>query len=311
VFTDDDLLELEFAARDHVAAAEEILRYAERPDELDGITVADVLIAGAGQYGLAKRWDDALAVLDRASAIPGTDGALGQAWRATTLWDAGRRDEALAAFERVHDAAPNDFKVQELAADFLVGMDEPLLALPFTSAALRLALAEDVDLWHVSRLARWRLEARERLGQAPDALDEEAAVALEAADPAEPPSGPALVGVAYWPAAERARLLAEFPDLAEDVPLGDDYLGKLERHMARYATEVPGTTMAVAAFTVDGFREWAGREGRDPTSGDARAGYAAELARLGRTTPWPPGRNAPCWCRSGVKYKKCCLPRGR
>ena len=22
--------------------------------------------------------------------------------------------------------------------------------------------------------------------------------------------------------------------------------------------------------------------------------------------PWPPGRNEPCWCGSGRKYKKCC-----
>jgi uncharacterized protein YecA (UPF0149 family) len=21
---------------------------------------------------------------------------------------------------------------------------------------------------------------------------------------------------------------------------------------------------------------------------------------------WPPGRNQPCWCGSGYKYKKCC-----
>ncbi|MGO9505871.1 MAG: SEC-C metal-binding domain-containing protein, partial [Mycobacterium sp.] len=21
---------------------------------------------------------------------------------------------------------------------------------------------------------------------------------------------------------------------------------------------------------------------------------------------WPPGRNQPCWCGSGRKYKKCC-----
>ncbi|WP_370013527.1 SEC-C metal-binding domain-containing protein [Nocardiopsis sp. Huas11] len=22
--------------------------------------------------------------------------------------------------------------------------------------------------------------------------------------------------------------------------------------------------------------------------------------------PWPPGRNQPCWCDAGRKYKKCC-----
>ncbi|MFL6074033.1 MAG: SEC-C metal-binding domain-containing protein [Mycobacteriales bacterium] len=309
MFTDDDLLDIELTARDHVAAAEEILRFVERPDELDDVTISDLLVAAAGQYGMAKRWDDALAVLDRASALPGGDGVLGQTWRAMTLWDAGRRNEAIAEFERVHDAAPNDFKVQELAADFLVGVDEPLRALPFTSAALRLALAQDADLWHVSRLARWRREAREWLGQAPDALDEEAAAALNTAEPAERTSGPVLVGLVYWPAAERTRLLADFPELAEGMTRDDDeYLGALERELATYATEV---RVSVSPFTVDGFLEWAAREGRDPAGGDARAGYAAELAQLGRATPWPPGRNAPCWCGSGVKYKKCCLPRGR
>jgi uncharacterized protein YecA (UPF0149 family) len=24
---------------------------------------------------------------------------------------------------------------------------------------------------------------------------------------------------------------------------------------------------------------------------------------------WPPGRNQPCWCGSGPKYKKCCAAR--
>lgn len=26
----------------------------------------------------------------------------------------------------------------------------------------------------------------------------------------------------------------------------------------------------------------------------------------GRRVPWPPSRNQPCWCGSGVKYKRCC-----
>nr|WP_310376412.1 SEC-C metal-binding domain-containing protein [Catenuloplanes atrovinosus] len=26
---------------------------------------------------------------------------------------------------------------------------------------------------------------------------------------------------------------------------------------------------------------------------------------------WPPERNGACWCGSGQKYKKCCLPRSR
>ena len=30
-----------------------------------------------------------------------------------------------------------------------------------------------------------------------------------------------------------------------------------------------------------------------------------------RAVEWPPPRNGPCWCGSGLKYKKCCLPRSR
>jgi hypothetical protein len=32
---------------------------------------------------------------------------------------------------------------------------------------------------------------------------------------------------------------------------------------------------------------------------------------VGEPLTWPPGRNDPCWCGSGTKYKKCCLPRAR
>jgi len=37
-----------------------------------------------------------------------------------------------------------------------------------------------------------------------------------------------------------------------------------------------------------------------------RAALAANLAESGRGVAWPPGRNDPCWCGSGRKYKKCC-----
>lgn len=48
---------------------------------------------------------------------------------------------------------------------------------------------------------------------------------------------------------------------------------------------------------------------RDPAQ--LRARYAADLGRdLSRTIAWPPGRNEPCWCGSGRKYKKCCAAPG-
>lgn len=52
--------------------------------------------------------------------------------------------------------------------------------------------------------------------------------------------------------------------------------------------------------------DWCAKGGRDPGESSSRAAYAAELARQGGTGPWPPGRNEPCWCGSGRKYKRCC-----
>jgi preprotein translocase subunit SecA len=37
--------------------------------------------------------------------------------------------------------------------------------------------------------------------------------------------------------------------------------------------------------------------GANPTSGTARPGFTPAGARI--------GRNDPCWCGSGLKYKKC------
>jgi hypothetical protein len=42
--------------------------------------------------------------------------------------------------------------------------------------------------------------------------------------------------------------------------------------------------------------------------GRARDLRNARRARLGSALPYRPGRNDPCWCGSGAKYKKCHLP---
>ena len=67
-------------------------------------------------------------------------------------------------------------------------------------------------------------------------------------------------------------------------------------------------------------RRWpaAHRDDRSPLRGlvrerglspaDRRSrGSFIELERdAGAAVAWPPGRNAPCWCTSGLKYKRCC-----
>jgi uncharacterized protein YecA (UPF0149 family) len=67
-----------------------------------------------------------------------------------------------------------------------------------------------------------------------------------------------------------------------------------------------GLPLWVAPLTADGLEAYAREQGIDPNTSAARSQYAAELLRIGRAIPWPPGRNDPCWCGSGRKYMRCC-----
>jgi len=109
----------------------------------------------------------------------------------------------------------------------------------------------------------------------------------------------------YWPAEQLDRLLARWPAMEADY--GSDvtaHRATVERHLRGLAAE--GASVGVGSGTVEGYVEFADANHRDPADSATRAGYAAHLGLLGRTVAWPPGRNDPCWCGSGTKYKKCC-----
>jgi uncharacterized protein YecA (UPF0149 family) len=62
---------------------------------------------------------------------------------------------------------------------------------------------------------------------------------------------------------------------------------------------------------VDGFTEFLRDTEADPQDPETLDEYAESRAMLEPVLTWPPERNADCWCGSGTKYKKCCLPRSR
>jgi hypothetical protein len=130
---------------------------------------------------------------------------------------------------------------------------------------------------------------------------------LDGDDDADLGGDPAQMSLAvlYWPPAEFARLLERWPAMAQDY--GDqhaDHRALLEQRLHELAAS--HSRVSVAAATVDEYLAFAERDGEDPAHGATRAGFAAHLGFVGRTVAWPPGRNAPCWCGSGTKYKKCC-----
>ncbi|OIJ93407.1 SEC-C domain-containing protein, partial [Streptomyces colonosanans] len=120
------------------------------------------------------------------------------------------------------------------------------------------------------------------------------------------PIAPRRACVLYWPPDEFTKLLEHWPKAAEEY--GDDHAGhrrQVERTLGELSEEgVPH--LAVAHATLAGLEAHAENIAASPDTSDTRSAYAAELARTGRTTDWPPPRNGPCWCGSGRKYKKCC-----
>ncbi|MFD1659709.1 SEC-C domain-containing protein, partial [Streptomyces caeni] len=112
--------------------------------------------------------------------------------------------------------------------------------------------------------------------------------------------------VLYWPQEEFAALLERWPKAAGAY--GDDHadhLRQVERTL-RQQSEEGATRLTVGRATLAELETYAKTGHGSPDAPATRSAYAAELARAGRATDWPPPRNGPCWCGSGRKYKKCC-----
>ncbi|HEY5881313.1 MAG TPA: SEC-C metal-binding domain-containing protein, partial [Nakamurella sp.] len=118
-------------------------------------------------------------------------------------------------------------------------------------------------------------------------------------------SRPVLVRAAYLPQPEHAEALAlgllDATVHREHV----DYRRELQDALERL-TIWSGDAVVIVPLDLAGMLEFARRDGLDPTTRSTRLAYSDSLLGDGRDIPWPPERNAPCWCGSGRKYKKCC-----
>jgi tetratricopeptide (TPR) repeat protein len=153
---------------------------------------------------------------------------------------------------------------------------------------------------------RGRRDIREQLGLAPDATDE-----LVPAPPTEedlarllgraPRSVPRQTRVLYFTRPEREEACRRWP--ATYTP-DDGHFAQAELHWRSLAEEGL-TPIRLFAITVEGLARFAEANGLDPEQEPTRTRYLGTLPD-DAAMAWPPGRNAPCWCASGRKYKKCC-----
>jgi tetratricopeptide (TPR) repeat protein len=172
--------------------------------------------------------------------------------------------------------------------------------------ALELAEAERIvgspasarDRFLVDRLRAEREEVRQELG-----LPAEGSGRFSRA--ASPfPEAPTYA-VAWFPRDAIDTALARWPSLAEDLHDPDAYCGIVEARV-REVGRMTGRVPSIAPLKVDALVEFAESRGLDPGTAEARSELAASLASRDEVVPWPPGRNDPCWCGSGRKYKRCC-----
>jgi hypothetical protein len=118
--------------------------------------------------------------------------------------------------------------------------------------------------------------------------------------------------VLYWPLDQFNALLLRWPRLADVYgATWHDHRTRLEQGLVALS-ESGEARLAVFAGSVDDLTAYVGRHGGDVADPDVRQGYVEhrELTHSTRRL-WPPQRNEVCWGGSGVKYKRCCLPRSR
>lgn len=283
----EDLQEAE-AALDRIAAM-------ERPADLELGECYDGLAevaADAGDLELAVRTQR------RALEHDCREPDLARQMLGWYLLEAGEREEGEAVFAAARAERPDDAWLLSALALARRGSGDELGALRAFDEALELAKAGS-DPVLTRRLRAERLECKEDQDLPPDEDDRLAA----SAEPGF--ADAAAYAVAWYPRDQIEAALKRWPSLAGDLEDPDAYCRIIESRL-REVRNATGRVPSVAPMDVDALVQFASEHGLDPDSGSARSRFAAVLGSRGETVPWPPGRNEPCWCGSGRKYKRCC-----
>lgn len=298
------------------------------PEAAAALDLAELYFELTTVYEALGRCEDALAAADAA-----VDAGLrltpdSRCLRAEILMRAGRVAEAEPIWAAVLADTPDDVWLYHNAGFEYADAGDHEAALGWLTGGLRLALRTADPERLVDQLSDLRQRSLDSLGRPADALQEQAAEFLREERPAhrwleetaqEPTddaaSGPVgTVAVAWLPAGDYERAVQLWPEFAaSDLVAGPAgplphalYCRAMQQQLVELSqVGIPGLT--VAPVRVAPFTAWCAEHGEQPES-EARATYALHLAETGDPdmVSWPPGRNQPCWCGSGRKYKKCC-----
>jgi tetratricopeptide (TPR) repeat protein len=247
------------------------------------------------------QYDEAITVLAQLQELTGEDQRWHVAWMHVLAGRRGDADAIWAALERDH---PGDPTVPFLAGSAHAEADEPEVAAELFGHALQMALQTGADGETLRQIVGERTQALADAGLPAEAVDEAArrALARAAAQGADTP-----VATPFFDREEFAAAVAAWPAFAEDWAQDGHaaYALELDRRMRAVAPGAPRHPV-VAPLTVARVRALAAANDFPEDAAEARARAAYDVAQEGGAIAWPPGRNDPCWCGSGKKYKKCC-----
>ncbi|MFA1538411.1 SEC-C metal-binding domain-containing protein [Actinomadura monticuli] len=289
--------------------AQELERDAVKyPDEC-----AEILLEAGGQWSLAGEPDRALRIYDGVMAMDaGEDSQFAAAEKISLLAELGRADEAEAEIIRLGRAHVRPGPAY-LVAEFLEEQGRLEEALTWFNTACRDLMTDDGELAEAKLFVRPELRGRQRVRQAlglpPDDLDlhteDEQAEMVELFERAAAPSQ-ANAG-SFFVRADVERAFAEGLVHGTAPTDASGYFRDVERGWRASSDEIGASKLRVLPTMVDDLLKYASDHDRDPKEKQTRADHLRDRIREGAPTlDWPPERNAPCWCDSGRKYKKCC-----
>lgn len=273
----------------------------------------------------AGRHDDAIEAFERALELGWNVVPDGRCEIARVLLLAGRHDEADALWSQLRAADPEADGVWTLNAGGFayneVGRDED--ALEWLGAGLRVAIDRDDPEHVVDQMSNARRVSLRRLRLDRDAIELEVETFLaRVAERDEARSAelrrrsrraglalPARKVTAAWMSEDDDRAARErWPEWTAGV-LVDGTFGERAAHMERMlrARRADGDgPLLIVTIDLARYTAWCESEGYHPADRKSRGSFLELERDAGAAVAWPPGRNEPCWCTSGLKYKRCC-----
>lgn len=262
----------------------------------------DVLLEAAKAWQRAENHNRAIELLTEVVTF-GEDTGSARVSLAESLFAVGRTDEARAQLDVLRKSWPESPDVLNDAAWLMERRGELEEALTwFDLAIARL----DTDEVAESYVTVGRRRVRRRLGLPPDELDksvEHLDRDMDALVRQITAKRSAELHLPFWPRAEVLPAHEKWPEI---VPHADADAAVRARELANRELAESGRRIVMVPVTAARLTEFASRTGRDPLDQDTRAACIQEILADDLVIAWPPARNAPCWCGSGRKYKKCC-----